>query len=250
MHSNASPQATLSKINNRISVIESELSVRRNSTVNFTDIESLEEHENQNQRLTAEYSDLLTARSLQEYLISDAAKKQADEFCRSLPMKMLNKGYRTTKVRFKNGTLIKITCIYYYVKSTYHRLKRKKGLYAALLLLGISDRYTPTLDSTMSLVAASSSSFEEAATLINETLGFKPDVKRIISAVKIMSDNARRAIELDEVEYPDDFSGRVVAASVDGGRIRIKKNKRGKRRKKEGLAIKRIGVSQNLSLCI
>lgn len=232
MHSNASPQATLSKINNRISVIESELSVRRNSTVNFTDIESLEEHENQNQRLTAEYSDLLTARSLQEYLISDAAKKQADEFCRSLPMKMLNKGYRTTKVRFKNGTLIKITCIYYYVKSTYHRLKRKKGLYAALLLLGISDRYTPTLDSTMCLVAASSSSFEEAATLINETLGFKPDVKRIISAVKIMSDNARRAIELDEVEYPDDFSGRVVAASVDGGRIRIRKNKRGKKTEK------------------
>ena len=98
MNNNASPKATLSEINQRISEVETQLSVCRKTAVNFTDAESLEKHENQNQQLTSEYSDLLTARSLQEYLMNDTAKKQADEFCRALPTKMLNKGYRTTKL--------------------------------------------------------------------------------------------------------------------------------------------------------
>lgn len=47
-----------------------------------------------------------------------------------------------------------------------------------------------------------------------------------------MAENARKCMLLDNIDRPDDFKGRVVAASVDGGRIRIRTNKRGKKTKK------------------
>lgn len=233
MNKNTFPEASIAKIENRIEQMDVQLSTIRDDTVILTDSESFERMENNNSNILNEYSDQLSALTLQKNLMTDAAKKEAQEFINALPMKMLNKGYRTVNVRFKNGTMISIATIYYYVKSTYHRQRRKRGVYAGLLLLGVSDRYTPGLESTICLVAAASSSFEEAAVLINEILAFKPDVKRIIKAVKVMADDARRSMALDQVTYPDDFSGRMVAASVDGGRIRIRKNKRGKKTKKK-----------------
>ena len=64
---------------------------------------------------------------------------------------------------------------------------------------------------------------------IIETLGFKVNVKTIVAIVKQFAHKARSALKLEEIKFPDDFSGRTLAASTDGGRIRIRKNKRGKK---------------------
>ena len=141
-------------------------------------------------------------------------------------------GERIVNIRMFGGTLVPVTATYYHQKSILKKHSGRRGFYPGLLLIGVSNHYSPCLESLISLFATAASSFSEAVQLIQEALGFKVDVKTIRSIVKRFAERARTAVQLDKFEQPDDFSGRIVAASTDGGRIRIRKNKRGKKTKK------------------
>lgn len=145
---------------------------------------------------------------------------------------MKNMGERIVNIRMFGGTMVPVTATYYHQTSVLKKYHGRRGFYPGLLLIGVANHYSPCLESLVSLFATAASSFFEAVQLIQEALGFKVDVKTIRTIVKRFAERARSAVELDKFEQPDDFSGRIVAASTDGGRIRIRKNKRGKKTKK------------------
>lgn len=141
-------------------------------------------------------------------------------------------GLRIVNIRMLGGTKIPIVTYYYHCKATQKKCRGRQGIYPGLLILGVANRHTPGLESLISLLAAAASSFSEASELIKITLDFKVDIKTIRTNAKHFAEKARACIELDKFEFPDDFTGRAVAASTDGGRIRIRKNKRGNKTKK------------------
>lgn len=145
---------------------------------------------------------------------------------------MKNMGERIVNIRMFGGTMVPVAATYYHQTSVLKKYHGRRGFYPGLLLIGVANHYSPCLESLISLFATAASSFSEAVQLIQEALGFKVDVKTIRTIVKRFAERARSAVELDKFEQPDDFSDRIVAASTDGGRIRIRKNKRGKKTKK------------------
>lgn len=141
-------------------------------------------------------------------------------------------GRRKLSIRLRGGTKVKLLANYYHRSATIKKHAGNKGFYPGLLLVGVSGHYSPSLESIICLHATAASSLNEAAILIKESLGFSVDTKTIRDMAKRFGEKARTCYELDAIEFPDDFSGRIVAASTDGGRIRIRKTKRGRKTKK------------------
>lgn len=141
-------------------------------------------------------------------------------------------GYREVTIRLLGGTSCKVLASYYHRKSINDKNKRKCGMYPGLTLIGISNHYTPSLEYRLSKFATALGSYSEVTELVEETFGFKITAKTIVSMVKRLAEKVRAAISMDKFKQPDDFSGKIVAASMDGGRVRIRKNKRGKKTKK------------------
>jgi hypothetical protein len=198
----------------------------------ITGTERLEALEKELQQITKELADTIAGIKLQQHLDSEANKAAEKELAKSQPMKMKDMGSRIVKIRMLGGTIIAILVTYYHRKATIKKHQSRRGFYPGLLLVGITNRYSPGLESLSSLLATATCSFAEASQLIQEALGFKIDVKTIRLIAKRFAERARSSVELDKIERPNDFAGRIVAASTDGGRIRIRKNKRGKKTKK------------------
>ena len=173
--------------------------------------------------------DTVVGIKIQEHLDEPEQKDSEQELVKASPTKMRNEGPRVVNIRLLGGTLISVVTNYYNYKGLLAAHKGKRGHYPSLLLLGVSNRHSPAMESLLSLFATAASSLAEARQLIKESLGFDVDVKAIRSLVKRLAARARACIDLDQVEQPDDFTGKIVAASTDGGRIRIRKNKRGRK---------------------
>ena len=108
----------------------------------------------------------------------------------------------------------------------------KRGFYPTLMLLGIHDRCSPRLASEISMMAAALSSIKEAEDMLLAR-GCPLDFKTIRNIVKRFAARARlsqeNGVSLDEEM---DFRGLRVVVSIDGGRIRIREDKKGRRTKK------------------
>ena len=179
-----------------------------------------------------ELADTITGIKLQQHLDKAETKNDAKDLIKAQATRMKNMGLRIVNIRMLGGTVIPISTEYYHRKVTLKKHRGLRGIYPGLLLLGIMNHHSPGLESLISLLATAASSFAEATQLIKETLGFNIDVKTMRKTVKRFSERARACIELERFTPPDDFTGRTVAASTDGGRIRIRTNKRGKKTKK------------------
>lgn len=198
----------------------------------LTNYEELNAFETEVHSLTRGLADSIVGIKLQENLSSEYIKKSGRDLVKSQGSRMKDMGLRVLKIRMLGGTVIELQASYYHRKSTLKKDKGKKGFYPSLFLLGITTGYSPNLESLISLLATASCSFDEASCLLQVTHGFSPSAKTISQIVKRYAARARSCIELGDMDPPDDFSGKVVAVSADGGRIRIRKNKRGKKTKK------------------
>lgn len=145
---------------------------------------------------------------------------------------MQNKGKRHVPIRFLNGNECSLE-VDYYAKRNAGR-KKNHGFYPSLYLLGIHDRCTPALASEVSMKSAALSSFEETQDMLSAQ-GSYLNVKTIRNITKRYAARAR-AHQLQNETKPftesHKLKGRHLVVSTDGGRIRIRKDKRGKKTKK------------------
>ena len=106
-----------------------------------------------------------------------------------------------------------------------------RGLYPALVVLGIYDRCTPKLASDASRAVAMHSSLAEAQAQLRSE-GIALDIKTLRSTAYRYAARARAAQQSAACGLLDRVTGKRVVVSLDGGRVRVRRKKRGPKTKK------------------
>jgi hypothetical protein len=176
---------------------------------------------------------LLIGYKVQQSVDSEELREEARKLIKACPKKLKNQGRREVTIHPLRGEEVLITCAYFSQKGKKdkRRQKKRRGVYPALVLLGLYDHYTPGLSSEISLIATISSSYEEAHQVLKER-GYEIDVKSIRAISISYAQRARAALMVQESGFTESVSGRKVAVSTDGGRLRIRTNKKGGKTKK------------------
>ena len=97
---------------------------------------------------------LLVGHHMQQSLESAALQIEQDVLVSHWPKALKNDGKVTVTLRTAQGHDVQVSVTYYRRTGPRRAGKRYAGVYAGLLLLGISDRCTPTLAAAVSLLAA------------------------------------------------------------------------------------------------
>ena len=167
---------------------------------------------------------------LQRAVGSAAVGDAASALVRHLPRRMRSDGLETVNVRTSRGTTVPVTTPYYREKHA-RRAKRRPGLYPALVVLGIYDRCTPKLASDASRAVAMHSSLAEAQAQLRSD-GIALDIKTLRSTAYRYAARARAAQQSAACGLLDSVTGKRVVVSLDGGRVRVRRKKRGPKTKK------------------
>lgn len=194
-----------------------------------TTAEQLIERERRTKALTDRIQALATALELQRALGSPGLHEQERRLAKSSPKKMKDFGYRPVRVQFLGGQEIELMARYWCRSQA--SLTKGKGSYFGLVLLGVCDRCTPQLASEVAQLAAALSSFEDAQARLRQ-MGVEMSIRRIATVAYHFAQRARRQQELGGMGIEGSVAGRRVVISMDGGRLRIRRTKRGKRSKK------------------
>ena len=189
----------------------------------------LAQREREFKRLTDQLQSLATARQLQEMLGSEEQRKNERKCAEATGKKMKNFGFREVRVRFLGGYEVKLLTRYY--ARSQARAEKGKGAFFGLMLLGIYDRCSPALASEVAKLAAAMNSLEDARTQLAE-MGIQLSVKQIATIAYQFSQRARLRQKTSGMGISVSLAGKRVVISTDGGRVRIRTNKRGKRTKK------------------
>lgn len=181
------------------------------------------------QQLTDRLHGLCTALQTQQALASETIRQQEQACARSSPKKLKNFGFRTVKLRFLGGVELELVARYH--ARSRAGAEKGKGVYFGLLLLGIHHHGSPALASEVAQSAAAMNSLEDARTHLAGQ-GIRLSRKQIGEIAYGFSQRARLRQTAADAGIPGNLRGRRVVVSTDGGRVRIRKNKRGKKTKK------------------
>jgi hypothetical protein len=172
---------------------------------------------------------LATALELQRALASPALHQQERTLAKASPKKMKDFGYRPVTVQFLGGLEVELMARYWCRSRA--RAHKGKGSYFGLVLLGVCDRTTPALASEVAQLAAALSSFDDAQARLRQ-MGITMSVRRIANVAYHFAQRARSRQELDGMGIEGSLAGKRVVISTDGGRLRVRRNKRGQKTKK------------------
>jgi len=171
----------------------------------------------------------LIAQKVQDSIKSKELKGESTQLVGTYPKKMKNQGLRDVTICPSRGEPFTVETTYFSQKGK--RKKRGVGFYPELILLGVHDRCTPGLASEVSLTTVAMSSFEEAKAALADR-GICLDVSTIRNIAMRFSARAKASLRSEQYEFGETVAGRRVVISTDGGRIRIRQNKRGPKTKK------------------
>lgn len=189
----------------------------------------LADREREFKRLTDRLQGLSTAEQLQRLLGSEAQRQNERKCADATGKKLKNFGFRAVRVRFLGG--FEITLLARYYARSQARLEKGKGAYFGLMLLGIYDHCSPALASEVAKLAAAMNSLEDARRQL-AGMGVLLSVKQIAAIAYQFSQRARLRQKAGNMGISGNLRGKRVVVSTDGGRVRIRTNKRGKRTKK------------------
>ena len=192
--------------------------------------EEAEQCEEQLRAIADEFFGALLTPVLQRAVRSAAVGDAASALVRHLPRRMRSDGLETVNVRTSRGTTVPVTTPYYREKHA-RRAKRRPGLYPALVVLGIYDRCTPKLASDASRAVAMLSSLAEAQAQLRSE-GIALDIKTLRSTAYRYAARARAAQQSAACGLLDRVTGKRVVVSLDGGRVRVRRKKRGPKTQK------------------
>ena len=187
------------------------------------------EREREGKALTDRLQALAAALQLQRALANPTLHEQERKTAKASPRKMKDFGYRPVTVRFLGGLAIEVMARYW--SRSQAASEKGKGSYFGLMLLGVYDRCTPALASEIAQLAAALSSFEDARARLRQ-MGIEMSIRQITNIAYHFAQRARKRQELDGMGIEGSLAGKRVVISTDGGRVRIRKNKRGRKTKK------------------
>ncbi len=188
--------------------------------------------------------------SLVEQLLQDRSRTEwiVEDFRGADPRKLRHRGWRTTTVRFLGGTRFRFKTPYLSTDREGAKGRRRGvgrrgeaggGVYPVLEHLGIRHQATPALASLVAKQSVRCGSFEEAREALEEQ-GVHMDAKGVRRLALDFGDDAleqreeRRAAAARGESFSDEFVGKRVVISIDGGRLRLREGGRRGRKGKNG----------------
>src|SRR6266571_2511523 len=196
-----------------------------------TSPEALEALEREIRQRTDRLGSVLVGSHLQQALDAAALQAEQERLVRQWPKPLKNDGKVQVRVRTAQGLAVPVWVTYYRRPGQRRAGKRYAGVYAGLVLLGIYDRCTPALAAEVSLLAAMLGSLEEAQDVLAHR-GVELDTKTVRLIAYRYAARARLEQQMESTAFEDSVAGRRVVISSDGGRIRLRENKRGPKTKK------------------
>jgi hypothetical protein len=176
-------------------------------------------------RLTDQLAKLLIAETLQRTADDEETIHQARSRFEGAGISLKNQGKRDVTIRTARGSLtIRIT---YYSRNC-DRTRESKGLYPVLLVWGIHDGCTLGLASEVSKLVAILGSLEEVEQLLDER-GQGLSINTIRGIAYRFAAKARAIQRAGQLDWEESVAGRRVVVSTDGGRLRIRAIKRGRK---------------------
>jgi hypothetical protein len=155
-------------------------------------------------------------------------QEQARTLARSAPKRLKAAGERQVRVQFQRGTPVPL-------RATYYRRRlgdaqhREKGRFPAFVVLGIHEHVSPAAGAQMARSACAVASLEEAAAWLRDTGGLEVDIKTLRRVTRRFGQRARCALPGNLQTVQVRGPGRSVVISVDGGRLRVRRDKAGPR---------------------
>lgn len=189
---------------------------------------------------------VVACKSLQVSFDSDEVNRESQKLIKSFPQKLKNYGKRPVQIRFGDGTAIEIVAAYF-ARPCKEKKSKRTGFFPGLILAGIFDGNTPLLGSEVSKASAALCSLKEAQDML-AARGRKLDLKKYSQHRKAICSKARSFEEAGSL--PEEglvLGGCRAVISIDGGRLRIRKDKAGKKLKKAVIATLPLGESRNSS---
>lgn len=183
---------------------------------------------------------------IREAVESDIVAVRANALLDQLPGWRLQKSSQEVTLHLLCGGAVTVTVAYFLDRSPRAGPRRRRGqrgkagqgLYPVLEALGIHGRMTPGLAAEAARVAVTGASFDAVREELRRR-GLTLDKKTIRRAVRLVS---KRALDHrdDSVGKPaptgvvSPLAGKRLAILVDGGRLRVRLRKQGRRRKNGG----------------
>jgi hypothetical protein len=190
--------------------------------------EALEQLEQEIRELGEALTALITGRQIQHSLDSEELQEAQSKLVREWPHRLKNHESEGVWVRTASGYEIWVKAKYFRRKGKRSGKRRYRGFYLGLLLLGINERCTCGFAAEVSLLAAMLGSLAEAREVLAER-GVRIDIKVLRRITYRFSESARLSQRLEGLGFDEHVAGRRVVVSMDGGRIRLKENKRGQK---------------------
>lgn len=175
--------------------------------------------------LTDELASIVVAVRLQQTLLGEESRTATQEML-SGQKRYKNDGMRECTLILKRGTPQTVVSVYYRRKA-HGPSARGKGLWPGLLLLGFFAHRSPAANATLAIWVCAVSSLKEAHDLLQRQ-GTQIDIKTLRDIVYRFGQRARTALTSIPFALPQNAQpGRCIVVSTDGGRLRIRKDKRG-----------------------
>jgi hypothetical protein len=165
-------------------------------------------------------------------LVSQAAldtaemSERAHQVARSAPKPLKKAGARLVGIQFQRGPKIKL-CALYYRRRPGDISHREKGLFPGFVLLGIHAHASPAAAAQMARSACAVGSLDEAAALLADSAGLNVDIKTLRAVTRGFGQRARAALPSEVQHLQAEGQERKLVISVDGGRLRVRKDKPG-----------------------
>jgi len=163
---------------------------------------------------------------------SPEMRQREREFAKALPEKFHSQGMREKIIHLPGGVTVTLSVTYYHRCQCPQKAVKngRRGLFPLLMLLGIAGHFTPQMRKRMAKAAALLGSYEEAVEMLEEE-GLVVSVNQLRDVAAGMGRMLQRLTRQGSLAVAGNASGRRIAVSMDGGRVRLRERRRGKTKK-------------------
>ena len=182
--------------------------------------------------LAVKRSSLAKALILQRSVSDPQFRKKEKEFARQLHHRYHSQGPRRKVVHLPGGVDVTLNITYYHRQKDPAKSSRKpeRGLYPALMLLGISNGLTPHVRRRMAKASALLGSYEEAAEMLSDE-GIVVSVNKLRNVCGHMGRKLAQMTTAGTVSVDGNVGKRRIVVSLDGGRVRLREPRKGRTKK-------------------
>ena len=217
------PRDRLDEIRAEIRDVQQQIEAKRRGPRLIRTAEDLRAWERSIGELTDRLAALLLAEAMQAALADSENRRRARPLTQGAGRTLKDQGPRDVTLRTTRGPVTRPAP---YFSRNCDRDQRGKGMYPILLLWELHDRCTAALTSEVGKLTAMLGSFDEVAQVLTER-GQAMDPKTIRGIAYRLAARARAAQRAGRLDWGESVAGRSVVLSADGGRIRIRRTKRG-----------------------